>query len=385
MINRLTNAALIKCVMPRPSSNRTTEPSMQPNISFSLSGLNEWQQTCDCRGIDVIEARWIFDLFNSYTQISIVTSPCTRNVQYYCINEFKWKVKIPKLPFAISSVQPIAIDCDSFWRIPHWSDRSRSNNSRANPICCATICKYVHWLDPGRVPSVATDTPHSVTTSSTPPISRSCYCRPIGVRFSASAAHWWWCWIFSGPCDWFSPAHFVSGSVFANTQTSIGSHCRRWWCAFAWLWHRWRHRRPAFPQKIDRMPCEWCRRWRYWCKHAPTAHSTAAFAAPHYRSTHNTRSDCVSIAPPIFVWNFEFSLASCRPAHTVAFAVPHSFACHRRMDAERTQHVYRGICLGSEIWWEKCIRMRRVHILRTKTTTKEDRKCPRATRTQWQQ
>lgn len=56
-VNLLTNAALIKCVMPRPSSNSTTEPSIHPNINFSLSGLNEWQQTCDCRGIDVIDAR----------------------------------------------------------------------------------------------------------------------------------------------------------------------------------------------------------------------------------------------------------------------------------------------------------------------------------------
>lgn len=53
----LTNAALIRCVIPRPSSNRITEPSIQPNINFSLSGLNEWQQTCDCNGIDVTDVR----------------------------------------------------------------------------------------------------------------------------------------------------------------------------------------------------------------------------------------------------------------------------------------------------------------------------------------
>lgn len=61
--------------MPRPSSNSTTEPSIHPNISFSLSGLKAWQQTCVWSGIDVTATRCIFDLIMSYTQISMVTSP----------------------------------------------------------------------------------------------------------------------------------------------------------------------------------------------------------------------------------------------------------------------------------------------------------------------
>lgn len=116
----LTNAALTRCVIPRPSSKITTEPSIQPSISFSLSGLNDWQHTCVCNGMDVTAVRCSFDLLISYMQISMVTSPCGTIPQSKSTVSFTRVGPEPEHyePFGKFSVPRNAIDFDSY-EIPH--------------------------------------------------------------------------------------------------------------------------------------------------------------------------------------------------------------------------------------------------------------------------